>query len=107
MIIGKLDKVIEIRQKTTSKDLSGEDVDNYDTVFATVFAHWKPRRGTEGFEAGQLVAVGVGELEIRRLPGIDETMKVVMDDVWYDILNVMDIGREGHSLEVKKKDNEG
>lgn len=109
MIIGKLDRVIEIRKPTASRNAFGEKETNYDTVFATVFASWKPRTGNESYEAEQLTAIGEGQYEIRRLDGVNEKMKIVDESgEWYDILSIVEIGRrEGHLIDVRRKDNDG
>lgn len=102
MKAGKLDRRIQIKTKTATRDSYGAEILTYSTL-ATVWAEIVPVSGREYFLAAQFVPEAQLKVRIRYRNDFDETAQIVYDNVTYDILYIAEIGRkEGLEILVKK-----
>lgn len=93
MNIGKLDRRITLRSKSTTKNGFGEDVVTW-TDIATVWAQWIPNGGSERWASQRVVDTADGAFEIRYRYGIDALDEVLFDGVQYRVLGQpAEIGR--------------
>lgn len=107
MRAGQLDRRITLRQRVTTRGSLGEEVEGTPTDLATVWARWRPLKGTERFTAQQLVDTAAGEFDIRYRSDItiEDVHEVLFDGDVYDVMGVPEeIGRrEGWRLQVSRR----
>ena len=102
MKAGKLDRRIQIKVKTSTRDSYGAEILTY-TVLATVWAEKVPVTGREYFAASQFIPEATLKFRIRFREDFDETALSTYDGVDYDIVYMAEIGRaDGVELLVKK-----
>lgn len=72
------------------------------TLEVEVWAQWLPLRTRDMFAAGQVQPSITGRFRIRRRAGLDSTMRVVWDDVPYQVVGqpIPVAGREWMDLNV-------
>lgn len=94
MRAGKLDKRIIFQTKTEDKNTYGE---KSVTSWADTFTEWGnilELKGKESFEASQLVQKADIRLKIRYRTNIDEEMRFVYNNNYYDIYSITELGRQ-------------
>lgn len=102
MKAGKLDRRVEIKVKTATRNSFGEEVISY-TTLATVWAEVLPVTGREFYTAQQFVPEAQLKMRIRFREDFDETAKITYDNKDYDILYLAEIGRaDGLEILVKR-----
>lgn len=101
MKAGKLDRRVQIKVKTATRDSFGAEILTY-SVLATVWAEVVPISGREYFSAAQFVPEASLKIRMRFREDFDETALIYYDGVDYDILYIAEIGR-GDGLEVLVK----
>lgn len=102
MKAGKLDRRVQIKVKTSSRDSYGAEILTY-SVLATVWAEVVPISGREYFAAAQFVPEATLKIRMRFREDFDETALISYDDVDYNILYIAEIGRaDGLEVLVKK-----
>jgi len=101
MNAGKLDRRIQIKNKTITRDAYGAEVIVYE-VFATVWAEMLPITGREYFAANQTVNESMVKFRIRYKTGFDESAIISYGGSDYDILYIAEIGRKS-ALEILVK----
>jgi head-tail adaptor len=102
MRAGRLDRKASFYTLTTSRGDFGESTDTYTLSFNT----W----GTIQYAGGDAILSneekfysGLVFLTIRYRTGITETMRVVIDDIWYRITYIEELGRrEGLRITLSK-----
>ena len=87
MIIGKLDRRIEIQTATDTRNAFGEGVPGWTTT-NTVWAAAEPGGGNEGTEGEKITATGLIKFTIRYIAGLDEKMRIIYGGETYDITNI-------------------
>lgn len=102
MKAGKLDRRVQIKVKTSSRDSYGAEILTY-SVLATVWAEVVPISGREYFAAAQFVPEATLKIRMRFREDFDETALISYDGVDYNILYIAEIGRaDGLEVLVKK-----
>jgi SPP1 family predicted phage head-tail adaptor len=102
MRAGKLDRRIQIKVKTSTRDSFGAEIIAY-TLLATVWAEKLPITGREFFAASQFIPEATVKFRIRFREDFDETAKITYDGIDYDILYLAEIGRaDGVEILAKK-----
>lgn len=93
MLAGKLDRKILVQSVTNPQNTFGEAVKTY-TDFWETNASVRSLSGREFFEAQAVHAEEVLEFTTRFKEGVKREMRLVYNDVNYDIINVSEIGRK-------------
>lgn len=88
MQAGKLRHRLAIQAPTTAMDQYGEAVKTWGTV-ATVWGSVEPLRMQEYFEAQQTQAKATHKIEVRYLPGLSATYRVVFDARVFEVTAVL------------------
>lgn len=102
MKAGKLDRRVQIKVKTATRDSFGAEILTY-SVLATVWAEVVPISGREFFAAAQFIPEASLKIRMRFREDFDETAIIHYDGVDYDILYISEIGRaDGLEVLVKK-----
>jgi SPP1 family predicted phage head-tail adaptor len=102
MKAGKLDRRVQIKVKTASRDAYGAEILTY-SVLATVWAEVVPTSGREYFAAAQFIPEATLKIRMRFREDFDETALISYDGVDYNILYIAEIGRaDGLEVLVKK-----
>ncbi len=102
MKAGKLDRRVQIKVKTSTRDSFGAEILTY-SVLATVWAEVVPVSGREYFAAAQFIPEASLKIRIRFREDFDETAKIFYDGIDYDILYIAEVGRaDGLEVLVKK-----
>lgn len=102
MNAGKLDRRIQIKTKTVTRDTFGAEVTTYE-VFATVWAEMVPITGREYFSSSQFINESMVKFRIRYKAGINESAIITYDGIDYDIVYIAELGRSaGLEILVKK-----
>ena len=102
MNIGKLDRRIDIESWTYLANAQGEKVATY-SVFHSAFAHVQKAGGNEREEGQKETATNKVKFKIRFFAGINETMRIVYNSIYYDILEIQELGREGLWITAERK----
>ena len=106
MVIGEMDRRIQLGTYTTAKNLSGEDVRTWSWSSA-IWANVKTDGGQEVTQAAQLVGESVAVFVIRYRTGYDQSKRLKYNSKEYDILSIDEIERKEYlSIKAKKQDNE-
>ena len=100
--IGRLDRKIVIESETFSNNSIGEYVAAW-SVFHTAFASVAKVSGSERVEADQITATNKVRFKIRFFDGINESMRVLYNGAYYDIIEIQELDREGLFLTATKK----
>jgi SPP1 family predicted phage head-tail adaptor len=100
--IGRLDRKIVIENQTFATNSIGEYISTW-AVFHTTFASVAKVSGSEKIEADQVTATNKVRFKIRFFNGIDETMRVLYNGNYYDIVEIQELDREGLFLSAIKK----
>lgn len=99
MRAGALITRISIRRNVPVQDTSGQPIENW-VELASVWADKKDLRGTERFQADQVVAGLDTVFKIRYFPGgVTPLDRIVCNDVVYDIHSVVALG-QNDALEI-------
>lgn len=105
MIVGELDRQIEIKQKTTTKDSWNYDVLTLSTL-ATVWAKKIDRLAGELISENQLISQNRTDWIIRHRTDITADMVIVYNSDEYHITATKEIGRrEGLLIHSELRDN--
>jgi SPP1 family predicted phage head-tail adaptor len=86
---GRLRHLITIEAPVSTQNAYGEPVVTW-SDFASVYASREDLTGRELFAAQQVKAELTTRFTIRYLAGLSETMRIVLDGVYYDIQSVAD-----------------
>lgn len=84
--VGRLDRRIVIQESTETKDVYGQPVKTWATL-ATVWAQVDDKSGGETYQAEQLTAYRKTVFVIRFRSGIEERMRILYNNRYYDILS--------------------
>jgi SPP1 family predicted phage head-tail adaptor len=87
---GRLRHIVEIQTYAVGLDSNGDEARTY-TTFATVHAEIVPMRGRELFAAQQEFAEVDVRISMRYRPGVTTNMRVLHENVYYDIVSVIDV----------------
>jgi len=102
MNIGRLDRKIVIEEPTEGKNTSGEWVQTWST-YHTAFANVQKVGGSENLQADKTTATNKVRFKIRFFAGINEDMRIVYGDAYYDITEIQELDREGLWLMANKR----
>jgi SPP1 family predicted phage head-tail adaptor len=102
MNIGRLDRKIVIESQTFSTNSIGEYTASWST-YHTTFANVQRGLGNEKVEADQVTSTSKVKFKIRFFDGIDESMRILYNSKYYDILDIQELGREGLMISANKK----
>lgn len=106
MIIGELDRQVELKQKTTTKDDWNFDVVTM-TTLATVWAKKIDRLAGELISESQLISQNRTDWIIRHRTDITADMLIVYNGDEYHITATKEIGRkEGLLIHTELQDND-
>ncbi len=101
---GELNRRITIQRLVPTRHPTGEMIDSWVDVIKP-WANWKPMQGTEEFRQDRRAARQTGVFRIRFAQGIDPKMRVLWNNVEYDIERVEEVNfREGLDLFVVARD---
>lgn len=81
---GRLDRLVVIQQETRTNDEYNQPVYTWAT-FSSVWAMVEDKSGAEGYQADQLTATMNTVFTIRYLSGIDEKMRILFNNRFYNI----------------------
>lgn len=92
--IGQLDRRIRIEHSTSTRGSSGQEVLTWST-FAECWAsvEYPGTKTDEGVIADQEVSTTFVYFTVRYRDGIDQKMRIVYNNQYYDIQNKLEIGR--------------
>jgi SPP1 family predicted phage head-tail adaptor len=102
MNLGRLDRRIDIESWTWVANSQGEKVATY-SVFHAAFAHVQKAGGNEREEGQKETATNKVKFKIQFFDGIDETMRILYNSKYYDILEIQELGREGLWITANRK----
>ena len=102
MNISRLDRKIVIETWSNAQNSFGEPVKTWST-YHTCFANVTKFGGTEKLEADKTTATIQVKFKIRYFEGINESMRIVYNGAYYDIIEVQELYREGLWLKASKK----
>lgn len=106
MVIGEMDRRIQLGSYTTAKNLSGEDVKTW-TWGSAIWAKVKTDGGNETTQANQNVGELVATFIIRYRTGYEQSKRLKYNSKEYDIISIDEIERKKYLvIKAKKKDNE-
>ena len=98
MIIGRLDRLIEIQYPSRAKNTFGEETVVW-KLHARVWAQAQPLQALERFKAAQERESKVYTFRLRYVKGVKSDMRVYHDSQSYRILGIAELGRrEGLEL---------
>ena len=104
MIAGRLDRLIDIEQPTETQNDYGEKTVTW-SHYATVYAEVVQQSAREAFGAGKIAETDA-VFRIRYIDGVTAKMRIVYDDVYYEITGKpREIGRK-QGLEIMGKAQE-
>lgn len=86
---GKLRHLFIIEENTPTVDSFGSRIDSW-AKFVSVHGSIAPLSGREFFAAQQYEAEVKAKARIRFIPGIEETMRLLHDGLYYNIIFVQD-----------------
>ena len=105
MLIGRLDRLVVIKQATFTQDAYGENIASNSTL-ATVWARFEFEKGKSGYEADTFIGTAPAKMTIRYRSDIQISPKHYIEynsKDWF-IRSVEEIGRkEGLILRVEQK----
>jgi SPP1 family predicted phage head-tail adaptor len=82
---GKFNQLVEIQQKSTTRNAFGEPIDTWVT-FARCWAMYRPVRSEDRFNGAILQPVFDVVFRIRRVPGLTSEMRVVWRNRPFEII---------------------
>lgn len=85
---GKLKCLVSIQAPMATQDAAGQPIPSWDEV-ASVWADIRHLRGLESIKAGGESSIAKASIRIRRMPGIDASMRVVHRETAYAIKAVL------------------
>ena len=104
MIVGLLDRKIEIYTYSSSRDAAGQPI-KVRSLFNTIYANIDYSPSSESILAAKITTETKIKLTIRYLSGLEEKMQVKFDDQYYEIISIQPQGRrESMTLIVTKYD---
>jgi len=93
--IGQLDRRITIETPSASRGASGQEISSWSTFYACWAAIEYPgTRSDEQVEADQEVSTTTVFFIIHYRDGVNAKMRIAYDSKYYDILNVLEMGRK-------------
>lgn len=102
MNIGRLDRKILIQKRTDTVNDFAEPIFTWST-FHECFSNVQSAGGNEAFEADAITANNRKKFKIRFFDGINESMRILYDGNYYQILQIQELGREGLFIWGEKK----
>ena len=96
---GALTERITLQSRPTGQDELGAETGSWSDV-ATVWAQAEPLRGREYFAAGQMQNAADVRFRLRYRAGVLPSMRVLWRGVAHDIVDVIDVGGQRHTLEL-------
>ena len=101
-----MDRKIVIERPILKRNTYGESEEGW-TTFAIVWANINYKGGREGFYARQVVATGDVVFKIRYTSGITPKMRILFNDLDYNISAISEAGRnQWMEITAKSHDNE-
>lgn len=102
MPAGSFDRTIIIQQVTETRNSEGGTSEEW-TEFARVRASKRDIRGNEFFAARQVNSEATTEFRLYFKHGLNSKMRIVCDDIVYDILDIAETGRRrGHVIMTRR-----
>lgn len=92
MRAGPLDRRITIEVRTVTQNDAGAPVESW-AEFATVWAQKTDLRGDEFFAAQKENGEITTRFRIRHFAGLKAEMRIAYDGLYYDIVQLMELGR--------------
>ena len=89
----KLDRRLIIQEPAETRDDYGQEVLTWST-FATVWAGVKLNIGKESFQTSERVKERVVDFKVRYRTNITANMRLLYDSNYYEIEDVVELGRE-------------
>lgn len=89
----KLDRRLIIQEPAETRDDYGQEVLTWST-FATVWAGVKLNIGKESFQTSERVKERVVDFKVRYRTDITSNMRLLYDSNYYEIEDVVELGRE-------------
>lgn len=95
---GRRDRLVTIEQYALTQDTTGGEVKTY-SVFRKAWAQVVPLTARDRNMSGGVHSERESKFLIPYISGIDETMRISYDDLYWEILGIAEIGRrEGLEL---------
>lgn len=91
---GRFDKVVKIQRQTTKANSYGGVVQSWEDL-ATIRASIEPLQGREFFSGAIQLGDTISRIRIRYRQDIDRTMRVVYQNRYFEITNIID-SKERH-----------
>lgn len=79
-------------------DEYGSPKDTWEVKFPGVFCEVSPILGYELFQAMSVGATVDAKIRARWFPGVTDSMRVMVDGVYYDIVSAIDVGMRHEEL---------
>ena len=95
--LGRMDRLIDIQEKTTAQDGAGQPIEDWTDLSTNVWAEWIPVSGREFFAAQQTNATALAQFRIRYRSDITVgSHRIVYDGNTYDIAEAEEDKRFGY-----------
>lgn len=95
---GRLDRRITIQEVTLVQDSFGQAIETW-TDYQTCWANVKYPSTSERFQSAALHSARAAIFTIRNIPDLDETMRIVYQDLYWKITGIRELGRcEGFEI---------
>lgn len=102
---GALDRKITIQKPEVTRGAMGGEITGW-SLFASVWAEKIPLRASERLAAAQIRASQVEIFRVRYLPGLNSTMRILLENQTYRIVGIAEIERRV-SIEITAEFLEG
>lgn len=100
---GELRHVISIQARTSSTDEYGGTVFTWADYASNVRAKKSPLRGRQVVSAASEKVEATDVFSIRYIDGVEDTMRIVCDGQYHDIVHIADVKGMGRVLEITTK----
>lgn len=105
MIYGRLDRLITIQRKLTTKNSTGNESESYYDLI-NLWSSMRAYTGTEKTESSEIVASGFYVFKSRYSNNVKPKDRISYNGNYYDIVSVIELGRkDGLEITAKWKDN--
>lgn len=106
MNVGGFDTIVQIQSATHTRNSIGEMIPTWSSFIPQIICRQVYKSGGEGAESNQQIGSSTIELITHRVDGIEQSMRAVISDIIYDILEVDYTSRSKMRLIIRKKDNQ-
>ena len=95
---GRMDRRITIQRVVYNQDSFGQPVETW-SDYQTCWAHVEYPSASERFESDALHSTKSANFTIRNIQELDETMRILYQDLYWKITGIIEIGRrEGFEI---------